>query len=223
MSYFNCDSYDSLCFQVFLLLLQHYLSPSSEANFPSVTSSSMTRREELNGAKKSNSTQVFSHMNIEAAINLMNSHASKMDPLRALYLLPPTTSVSSVRHFLETVSKQMLSERREGQLFRNLLSSQHLQIQGQRIRMQQSHKIVIEDGDLCTHCQKRIGRRFELYTFTLSLSPLSFCHFSPSHNPLTLPCLMYFPINALCSAFLRFPNNHLVHYSCKDRYNNMSA
>lgn len=104
-------------------------------------------------------------MNIDAAINLMNDHASQMDPLRALYMLPLTTSVSSIRHFLETVSKQMLSERREGQLFRNLLLSQHLQIQGQRIRMQQSHRIVIEDGDLCTYCQKRIGRRFVVNSF----------------------------------------------------------
>lgn len=124
------------------------------------------------GGKVTNSNSV---MNIEAAIKLMNDHASQMDPLRALYLLPSNTSVSSIRHFLETVSKQMLSERREGQLFRNLLLSQHLSIQGQRIRMQQSHKIVIEDSDLCTHCQKRIGRRFvSLLSLSLKISSQKF-------------------------------------------------
>lgn len=171
-----------MCFQVFLILLQLYLSPSSVKTSPS----SMTRKGGLglNEAENGSSSEV--RMNIEAGINLMNVHANQMDPLRALYLLPSTTSVASIRHFLETVSKQMLSERREGQLFRNLLLSQHLQIQGQRIRMQQSHKIVIEDSDLCTHCQKRIGRRF----VAAKLSTITFFFHSPSVN-LTLPFLMY--------------------------------
>lgn len=100
--------------------------------------------------------------NIEAAIRLLARHPTKIDPLRALKMLPPSLPIPSVRLFLETVTKHFLSERREGQIFRNLLLSQHMQVQAQRIHLQQSLKLVVDEHDVCSYCQKRIGKRWVL-------------------------------------------------------------
>ena len=95
---------------------------------------------------------------LESAIALLKRHATKVDPIQSLMLLPSQTPIFKLKHFLETVAKHTQRERKSGQIFRNLLLSQHLQIQGQRIRIQQSHKIIIEDNDLCRCCHKRIGK-----------------------------------------------------------------
>lgn len=95
---------------------------------------------------------------LESAIALLKRHATKVDPIQSLMLLPSQTPIFKLKHFLETVAKHTQRERKSGQIFRNLLLSQHLQIQGQRIRIQQSHKIIIEDNDLCRSCHKRIGK-----------------------------------------------------------------
>lgn len=142
----------------------------------------------------------------ELAISLLNRHPQKVDPIQALLLLPPGTGIAKLRHFLEMVTKHTQKERKSGQIFRNLLRSQHLQTQGQRIRIQQSHKIIIEDNDLCRSCQKRIGK-----TYVLIFTLIAVC---PNHMHCTI---------LVHRAFLRYPNGHLVHYYCKDSYNARSA
>ena len=92
------------------------------------------------------------------AVALLNKYPTKVDPIQALMLLPPETLLREMKPFLEVVTKQTLKERKASQIHRNLLSAQKMEVQGQKIRIQQSHKIVVEDTDLCRYCQKRIGK-----------------------------------------------------------------
>ena len=111
------------------------------------------------GEHSDDQTNALCDKNVDAAVRLLSKHATKIDPLRALKLLPATMPLRSVRIFLESVTKHFLTERREGQIFRNLLLAQHLQVQAQRIELQQSLKIVVDEQDVCNYCQKRIGKR----------------------------------------------------------------
>lgn len=113
------------------------------------------------------------HRSLDLAIALLNKHPTKVDAIQAMLLLPSGTPIARLKHFLETVTKHTLKERKSGQIFRNLLRSQHLQIQGQRIRIQQSHKIIIEDNDLCRCCHKRIGKTYVYCLMTLFDSGLN--------------------------------------------------
>ncbi|KAI1284984.1 Vam6/Vps39-like protein [Halotydeus destructor] len=171
---------------VFLILLKLYLlaavgtpvtnvslSNSSQENVELDTSVSDSATAESSGS------QLRNEKYIDVALKLLQNQAPEIDPLKALKLLPTWLPLSSVKNYLVTVTKHVVAERREGQIYRNLLLSQHLQVQAQSIHLQKALKVIVTDRDLCRSCHKRIGK----------------------------------------SAFLRFPNGHLVHYSCKDKYN----
>lgn len=117
---------------------------------------------------------------LEIALSIINNHPERVNACQVIKLLPDSTSLQSINDFLCRSIIEKLQTRRFGQIYRSLLMSQFIEVQGQRVRLQQSHRVVIDDNDLCHCCQKRIGK----------------------------------------SAFLQYPNSHLIHYSCKDKYSN---
>lgn len=115
----------------------------------------------------------------KTVLQTINQYPQRVDPVQVLQLLPDSIALSEIKEFLTRSMVEKLQDRRFGQIYRSLLMSQHIKVQGQRVRLQQSNRVIIADNDLCNSCQKRIGK----------------------------------------SAFLRYPNSHLIHYSCKDNYN----
>ncbi|CAG2105091.1 unnamed protein product, partial [Medioppia subpectinata] len=132
--------------QVFLTLLDLYLS------FPPL----MQSKPDSEGADRS---EKGDEDNIEAAIQLLSRHSTKIDPLRVVKLLPPSVPVLAIRHFLHSTTEHLLQERHTKQIYRQLLLAQHLQVQQHRIRLQQYNKVVVDEHDICRVCQKRIGKR----------------------------------------------------------------
>lgn len=111
--------------------------------------------------KKNKNDRVRNSAAVSYAVSIMNKYSCQIKASEALKLLPlEETKIQDLQPFLQRVTESVLQERRMGQLFRHLLLSQYLQVQGTRIRLQQAHKVVIEDSDLCRVCQKRIGKRY---------------------------------------------------------------
>lgn len=97
--------------------------------------------------------------NLSAAISLLNKYPKNIDPVQAMTLLPPETPMQAVSQFLKVSCQRVQHDRRWSQMFRNLLLSQHMVVQGKRIQHQQAHKVTIEESDICQFCQKKIGKR----------------------------------------------------------------
>ncbi len=133
-----------LYFQVFLTLLDLYLS------VPPLMKNNLT----------SNPKTSKLEPNIQAAIELLTKHSIKIDPLKAIKLLPTVIPVNAVEEFLQSTTNHLLIERHSGQIFRNLLLAQRLQVHEQRIRLQQFNKVVVDEHVMCRVCQKRIGKRY---------------------------------------------------------------
>lgn len=113
--------------------------------------------------------------NVGDALRILGDHVDKIDPLRALQILPADILVSEVCHFLREVLERRAKELHDAELYKSLLFADHLQVEERCIRFQ-SLKLMVTELDACGVCQKRIGR----------------------------------------SAFARFPDGIVVHYSCKD-------
>ncbi|CAG2162241.1 unnamed protein product [Oppiella nova] len=94
--------------------------------------------------------------NIQSAIQLLTKHSTKINALSVVKLLPASVPVLAIEEFLQSTTNHLLMERHSKQIFRNLLLAQHLQVQQQRIRLQQN-KLVVDEHDSCRVCHKRIG------------------------------------------------------------------
>ena len=97
--------------------------------------------------------------NLQEAIKLLKNHGTKIDPIRALIILPSNIPLSWVTTFLETVTKHIVKEKHDTQIFRNLLLAQHLNVQNTRIKLHREHKIIIDESNQCKVCQKKLGKR----------------------------------------------------------------
>ena len=174
--------------QVFTTLLKMILSTGEEGeekNITSPSSSFISAKNSVSVGETSSSSQTHSSASdsnnflhdkkntndrvrnlpspaaVSSAVSIMNKYSCQIKASEALKLLPlEETRIQDLEPFLRRVTQSVLQERRMGQLFRHLLLSQYLQVQGTRIRLQQAHKVVIEDSDLCRVCQKRIGKRY---------------------------------------------------------------
>lgn len=96
--------------------------------------------------------------NLEIALRLLQNYATKMDPISVLNELPDDLSVSSIGGFLDTTIKNLIHRKHEVQVHRNLLLSQHLAVQKQKINLHRN-KVLIDEYSLCHCCNKRIGKR----------------------------------------------------------------
>lgn len=96
--------------------------------------------------------------NREIALRLLQNYATKMDPISVLNELPDDLPVNSIAGFLDTTIKNLIHRKHEVQVHRNLLLSQHLAVQKQKINLHRN-KVVIDEYSLCHCCNKRIGKR----------------------------------------------------------------
>ncbi|KAF7410539.1 hypothetical protein HZH68_004920 [Vespula germanica] len=113
----------------------------------------------------------------EMALRLLEEHASKINPLKALAILPDTVPIGRIKRFLEVSLQNNLNTRRKIQVLKGLLYAEHLQVQEQRMHYE-SQSVLMTEFNICPVCKKRFGNQ---------------------------------------SAFARYPNGDIVHYSCQDR------
>jgi len=92
---------------------------------------------------------------VDPALELLTKYHQFIDPTKALDLLPADIDVKKVHPFIESVLRKQSKELHENQISKNLLKSEQLQVQEQRIR-HQSRKVVITSERMCAVCNKRI-------------------------------------------------------------------
>ncbi|XP_075976960.1 vacuolar protein sorting 39 [Anticarsia gemmatalis] len=112
---------------------------------------------------------------LETALNILEKHADKISPLKALSVLPDSVPLSRLKHFLESALDGQLTLKRRMQVLKGLLYAEHTQVQELK-HFHESKSVVINDYDVCPVCKKRFVNQ---------------------------------------SAFVRYPNGDIVHYSCK--------
>lgn len=152
---------------VFFLLLRLYLR--HPIDIENVNQDSVDSINELNDNE--------AKPNLEIALRLLQNYATKMDPISVLNELPDSIPISSISVFLTNIIKSLTHRKHEVQVHRNLLLSEHLTVQRQKINLHRN-KIVIDEYSLCHCCNKRIGKRYvqmckllsELTTNSISLS-----------------------------------------------------
>lgn len=119
-------------------------------------------------------TPVSKPPNLTAAMEILRSNPTKIDPsqvptfikiliillfcVQALAVLPDNVSIRDIRSFLEESIRSKLSIRRETQILKGLVYSEHLQVQDQRMRCE-ARAIVITDLHICVICSKRFNNQ----------------------------------------------------------------
>ncbi|CAB0045023.1 unnamed protein product [Trichogramma brassicae] len=116
-----------------------------------------------------------SQPDLETALELLEEHASKIDPIKALAVLPDSVPIGRIKHFLEASLHKKITDRRRLQILKGLLYAEHLQVQEQRMRVE-SQSVLMTEFNVCPVCKKRFGNQ---------------------------------------SAFARYPNGDIVHFSCQ--------
>jgi hypothetical protein len=64
---------------------------------------------------------------VEPALKILKRHSEHIDPVQALSLLPPSTSVADLHSYLEGVLRETTTRRRNNQVCKNLLKLELLQ------------------------------------------------------------------------------------------------
>ena len=88
-------------------------------------------------------------------VNVRGTHG----PVQALDMLPSDLKVSELYNFFEAVLGDDTRERHTNQVKKNLLKSEHLQVQEQLIHYR-SRRATIASDRMCPVCNKRIGTRY---------------------------------------------------------------
>lgn len=73
-----------------------------------------------------------------------------------LEYLPPTTAISELQQVFQDVLQENTKIRRNSQIIKNLLKSEHLQVKEQLIKAE-SGFIKIDEDRVCDSCTKRLG------------------------------------------------------------------
>ncbi|XP_063538558.1 vam6/Vps39-like protein [Cydia strobilella] len=116
-----------------------------------------------------------SEPDLETALSILEKHADKISPVKALSVLPDSVPLARLKHFLESAVDNQLTLKRRTQVLKGLLYAEHLQVQELK-QYHESKSVVINDYNVCPVCKKRFGNQ---------------------------------------SAFVRYPNGDIVHYSCR--------
>lgn len=112
---------------------------------------------------------------LETALSILEKHADKISPIKALAVLPDDVSLSRLARFVSGALQRQLTLKRRTQLLKGLLYAEHMQVQEMK-QFHESKSIVINDYNVCPVCKKRFVNQ---------------------------------------SAFVRYPNGDIVHYSCR--------
>ncbi|XP_034941831.1 vam6/Vps39-like protein [Chelonus insularis] len=95
---------------------------------------------------------------LETALELLEQYASKINPLKALEVLPDNVPIGRIRYFLEASLQNQLNERRKMQVLKGLLHAEHLQVQEQRM-YHESQSVLMTEFNICSVCKKRFGNQ----------------------------------------------------------------
>ncbi|KOX73555.1 Vam6/Vps39-like protein [Melipona quadrifasciata] len=95
---------------------------------------------------------------LEMALELLEKHASKINPLKTLEVIPDTVPIGRIKHFLEVSLQEKLNARRRIQVLRSLLYAEHLQVQEQRMHYE-SQSVLMTEFNICPVCKKRFGNQ----------------------------------------------------------------
>ncbi|XP_037097091.1 vam6/Vps39-like protein isoform X2 [Syngnathus acus] len=94
--------------------------------------------------------------NLQAALEVLELHHSKLNTTKAIDLLPANTQIYEIRAFLESVLEEKAQRKRSNQVLKSLLQAEFLRVQEERIFHQQV-KCVITEEKTCRVCKKKIG------------------------------------------------------------------
>uniref|UniRef100_A0AAR2KF02 CNH domain-containing protein n=1 Tax=Pygocentrus nattereri TaxID=42514 RepID=A0AAR2KF02_PYGNA len=94
--------------------------------------------------------------NLQAALQVLELHHSKLNTTKAINLLPANTQIWEIRVFLESVLEEKAQRKRFDQVLKSLLQAEFLRVQEERIFHQQV-KCVITEEKTCRVCKKKIG------------------------------------------------------------------
>lgn len=115
--------------------------------------------------------------NVEAVLELLEKHATKLNPYLVLKILPDNIPLIRLKPFLEIALHHSLEVRRNNQVLKGLLYSSNLQLREQVMQLE-SKSVLVSEFSVCPVCSKKFTNQ---------------------------------------SAFVRYPNGTIVHYSCRDR------
>lgn len=96
---------------------------------------------------------------LETALNLLEEHAAKIQPIQALEVLPDTVPICRIRHFLEKSLQKQLNDRRQILVLKGLTFAENLQAQEQRMHYFESKITNITELNVCSICKKRFGNQ----------------------------------------------------------------
>uniref|UniRef100_A0A3Q1C7B8 CNH domain-containing protein n=1 Tax=Amphiprion ocellaris TaxID=80972 RepID=A0A3Q1C7B8_AMPOC len=108
--------------------------------------------------------------NLQAALQVLELHHSKLNTTKAINLLPANTQIREIRVFLESVLEEKAQRKRCNQVLKSLLQAEFLRVQEERIFHQQV-KCVITEEKTCRVCKKKIGNRVKNRGMTCSKEP----------------------------------------------------
>jgi len=96
------------------------------------------------------------------ALRLLEEHASKINPMKVLEVLPDSVPIGRIKHFLEVSLQNNLNARRRTQILKGLLYAEHLQVQEQRMHYE-SQSVLMTEFNICPVCKKRFGNQRFVY------------------------------------------------------------
>lgn len=92
--------------------------------------------------------------NVEAVLDLLEQHATKLNPYAVLQILPNDIPIIRLRPFLETALHHSLERRRKNQVLNGLLYAANLQLQEQRMHVE-SRSVLVSEFSVCPVCSKK--------------------------------------------------------------------
>lgn len=95
--------------------------------------------------------------NLDAVLNILRDHATKIDPYAVLKILPDDISLLRLQPFLETALRQSLERRRNNEVLKGLLYASVLQLQEQRMHLE-SKSVTVYDYSVCPVCSKKFNQ-----------------------------------------------------------------
>jgi hypothetical protein len=95
---------------------------------------------------------------IRDAVELLERHHARIDPVRALELLPKTATVKALEPYLRATLRSNASRHRRNQVVGSLLKLENLQVRRALLR-EQNRAVRIEPSQPCPVCGRRIGDR----------------------------------------------------------------
>lgn len=95
---------------------------------------------------------------LEMALQLLQEHACRTNPLEVLGILPDNIPVARIHKFLQVALHKVLEERRNFQLMKGLLYAEHLQCQEMKMALESQH-ILVTELNVCPVCKKRFSNQ----------------------------------------------------------------